>query len=87
MEKNGRHEESLVSPFVLRFIESYLVDLRPPVRTQAIEQRLSRQTCLQISQYCGNGRWLRRAGLNRLAALGRSFRNLGEHDADLDTLS
>lgn len=44
------------------------------VQAQAIEQRRSRQTYRQISQHCGVGqstiaRWLRRAGLNRLAAL------------------
>lgn len=44
------------------------------VQAQAIEQRRSRQTYRQISQQCGVGqstiaRWLRRAGLNRLAAL------------------
>lgn len=44
------------------------------VQAQVIEQRRSRQTYRQISQQCGVGqstiaRWLRRAGLNRLAAL------------------
>lgn len=44
------------------------------VQAQVIEQRRSRQTYRQISQHCGVGqstiaRWLRRAGLNRLAAL------------------
>lgn len=44
------------------------------VRAEVIEQRRSRQTYRQISRQCGIGqstiaRWLKRAGLNRLAAL------------------
>ena len=44
------------------------------VKERVIEQRRSRQTYRQISRQCGIGqstiaRWLRRAGLNRLAAL------------------
>ena len=44
------------------------------IQAQAIEQRRSRQTYRQISQQCGVGqstigRWLKRAGLNRLATL------------------
>lgn len=48
--------------------------LPPFVLAQVIEQRRSRQTYRQISQQCGVGRstigrWLKRAGLNRLALL------------------
>lgn len=48
--------------------------LPPTVQAQVIEQRRRRQTYRQISQQCGMGqstiaRWLRRAGLNRLASL------------------
>ena len=48
--------------------------LPPAIRAQVLEQRRSRQTYRQISQQYGIaqstiGRWLQRAGLNRLAAL------------------
>lgn len=48
--------------------------LPPAVQAQVIAQRRSRQTYRQISQQCGIGqstigRWLQRAGLNRLATL------------------
>lgn len=48
--------------------------LPPAVQAQVIERRRSRQTYRQISQQCGIGqstiaRWLRRAGLNRLASI------------------
>lgn len=48
--------------------------LSAAIQAQVIEQRRSRQTYRQISQQCGIGqstigRWLKRVGLNRLAAL------------------
>ncbi|RIX48776.1 MAG: hypothetical protein D3M94_02370 [Rhodocyclales bacterium GT-UBC] len=51
-----------------------VVALPTAVRTQVIERRRSRQAYRQISEQCGIGqstiaRWLRCAGLNRLASL------------------